>query len=390
MKIHELSLINQITRYLCYSLLIISALRAINRYLYFESTITTIIIAIIIYLLFLSIVTNSNLSENKKIIRFIIPTVTILVLFIIFYLYPIADGLKVSMRGSDQDDCTIGIINNLLNGINPYHFISYNGNTCAQGPGVIIIFFPFVILSKYIFAHLFYLILIFLILYKYRNNFNFNKFFVIFFSSIILWEMLSVGSDLYVSSILLCISCILLNEGIKEKNLRLIIVSAIIIGIFSTTRINFIYIPFAISILLFVNWKKEAVIYFIVSSVFCLGPLIFLFIINNQLISINSENDYSFIFIHASNISNEKIINNLIGLIFSIIAFVYFFLKLRTRQNVNLLLLSIFYIIFPHLLSVSINDLMYKNFDLTNWEGANFIVPVLSFAILLLSKKKLS
>ena len=107
MKIHELSLINQITRYLCYSLLIISALRAINRYLYFESTIITITTAIIIYLLFLTIVTNSNLSENKKIIRFIIPIVTILILFIIFYLYPIADGLKVFTQGSDQDDCTI-------------------------------------------------------------------------------------------------------------------------------------------------------------------------------------------------------------------------------------------------------------------------------------------
>ena len=143
MKIHELSLINQITRYLCYSLLIIFALRAINRYLYFESTIITITTAIIIYLLYLTIITNSNLSENKRIIRFIIPTVTILTLFIIFYLYPIADGLKVSMRGSDQDDCTIGIIKNLFNGINPYHFISYNGITCAQGPRVIIIFSPF-------------------------------------------------------------------------------------------------------------------------------------------------------------------------------------------------------------------------------------------------------
>ena len=390
MKIHELSLINQITRYLCYSLLIISALRAINRYLYFESTIITITTAIIIYLLYLTIITNSNLTENKRIIRFIIPTVTILILFIIFYLYPIADGLKVSMRGSDQDDCTIGIIKNLFNGINPYHFISYNGNTCAQGPGVIIIFFPFVMLNKYIFAHLFYLILIFLILYKYRNNFNFNKFFVIFFSSIILWEMLSVGSDLYVSSILLCIACILLNEGIKEKNLRLIIVSAMIIGIFSTTRINFIYIPFAISVLLFTNWKKEALIYFIISSVFCLGPLIFLFVINDQLVSINIKNDYSFIFIHASNIGNEKIIRNLIGLIFSIIVFIYFFLKLRKSQNVNLLLLSIFYIIFPHLLSVSVNNLIYQNFDFTKWEGANFIVPVLYFAILLLSKRGLS
>lgn len=389
MKINELRLIHQITNALCYSSLIFASLRAINRYLYFENSIVTNTTAVIIYLLFFSIIVNSNLIYNKNLFKVIVSINVVLIFFTIFYLYPIADGLKFFMQGSDQDDCTIGIIKNLFNGVNPYHFISYNGNTCAQGPGTILLFFPFVILNKYIFTHFFYLIIIFLVLYNYRNSFNFNKFFIFFFSSIILWEMFSVGSDLYVSSILLCIACILLFEALKQKKIKLIIVSAIIIGIFSTTRINFIFIPFAISVLLFAQWKKEAVIFFIISSLFCLGPMIFLFIMNDQLVSINSANDYSFVFIHSSNIGSEKIINNIIGLIFTILVFIYFFFKLRKSSNINLLLLSIFYIIFPHLLSVSINDLFYQDFHFDNWEGANFIVPIITFAILLLSVKKM-
>lgn len=387
MKFSGYNSINYAIHLLCLFLIVFASLRAIDRYLFFESSIVSIGFGLSVYLLSFILIFKSKFIYNEILFKIIIIFIALLILFTLFYLYPIADALKLNLGGSDQDDCTIGIIENLTKGINPYHYISYNGNTCAQGPGTILIFLPFVVFKKYIFGHIFYLLLLLLVLKKFNNTYDFKRFTFLFFSSVILWEMFAVGSDLYVSSIFLCTAIILLNEAIIKNNLSLLVISAIMIGIFSITRINFMFIPFAISILLLTNWKNEAILFGITSISTTLIPIILLFLLNNHFISINSLHDYSFIFIHASNLEGTRIFHNLFGLISTLIIFIFFFLCLVKQQKVDLLILSIFCIIFPHLLSVSINDLIYFNYDFTIWEGANFLVPILSFGILLLSKK---
>jgi hypothetical protein len=76
----------------------------------------------------------------------------LLVSLLIWFLYPIADGLKSQMRGSDQDDCVIIGVKQLVSLLHPYEKTSYLGNPCSTGLGIILLYSPFVLFNIYCLA----------------------------------------------------------------------------------------------------------------------------------------------------------------------------------------------------------------------------------------------
>jgi hypothetical protein len=68
---------------------------------------------------------------------------------IVLYGYPIADSLKLHGKGSDQDDCVILGVENLLKAQNPYSSRTYHNNPCSTGMGVLIAYIPFVYIGFY-------------------------------------------------------------------------------------------------------------------------------------------------------------------------------------------------------------------------------------------------
>ena len=71
-------------------------------------------------------------------------------LILLYHQYPIQDNLKILNLGSDQDDCFIIIINNIINN-NKIYSETYLGNPCSTGMAEFIFYFPVILFKNYFF-----------------------------------------------------------------------------------------------------------------------------------------------------------------------------------------------------------------------------------------------
>jgi hypothetical protein len=104
-----------------------------------------LLLLLIIYLFQLRKSIIDHISKNKYLYVLSILSLAAIVL----YGYPIADSLKLHGKGSDQDDCVILGVENLLKAQNPYSSRTYRNNPCSTGMGVLIAYIPFVYIGFY-------------------------------------------------------------------------------------------------------------------------------------------------------------------------------------------------------------------------------------------------
>jgi len=308
-------------------------------------------------------------------IAFVLLSVSLLVVF----MYPIADGLKTQMRGSDQDDCVIIGASQLLNFSHPYTQTSYFGNPCSPGLGMLLIYLPFVAFNLYPLAALSFALFAILTLQRhFSSTFKVAFFTTLLFSCFFVIEMLVVGSDLFIIGFGLVILGYQLIEKLKNKSIIGILWLAIFTGLIASARVNFLVLLPVISIFVFLHWRRGAFIFAAVSACVAILPSLYIYVLDPA----------SFSPFHLVGKSDNLLKGGLkeIGLIASAAAF--FVSVYIVRKSVECIPIALALSLAPSLLSVAIGDLLWsRSGNISLWEGANYLLPILPLSVALLTNR---
>lgn len=334
-----------------------------------------------LYLLFLPIflflLVNGKLEKIQKVIG---NPLSILLFFVVvtiacWIVYPFADALKLNLQGSDQDDCIILGVNRILNFSHPYGEKTYFGNPCSPGPGLLLLYAPFVIFHIYILGAIASIAAVVLSLYQKRGDWNIaGLWLTALFSSLIIPELLAVGSDLVLLGNGIAFLAIALPPTVRNRNLTSTIYLSILCGLVASSRINFIVIAPLVSLFVFAGWRRGGVIFFCLSTLVAFIPSIYIYFLDPTI----------FTPLHlagkSSNIAGPQML--VFGAILSIGTALYS--TFRSRVDETFIPMGLFISLAPMLLSVSLGDLSTRHWNIAAWDGANYLVPLIPLAALIL------
>jgi len=175
--------------------------------------------------------------------------------------YPIAQGLKAEMRGSDEDSCVIQLANNLFSGKELYAVNrSYGGNPCSTGPGVVLLYAPLIWLHLYPYgAPLFLGIAAWILGAVTERNETGNIFALLFVSTLFSWEVMAEGSDLVVIGCGFVIAMVGAWSALARGQPRRVLAAAILLGVLSSSRLPFLYVPLVLGLLIWHRDRRLAV-----------------------------------------------------------------------------------------------------------------------------------
>ena len=302
--------------------------------------------------------------------------IVILVIALANYIYPLADGLKDQLRGSDQDDCVILGATFLSKFQHPYSQVTYFGNPCSQGLGMLILYIPFVIIGIYPLGAI---ASTFLSIWCVRNftkeKYRTFIFSVILITSLFWFELLSVGSDLILLGSGIVIIVYNLINLIKTRNVIGLIFLAIFAGLIASTRINFLIISPLLSLFIFNHWKKGTLIFLLISASIAIIPSTFIYFSDPQ----------QFMPLHLLGKSDELLKNGLkeIAIITSLFGvFASYKLSKNSIENIPI---SMFISLFPSLFFLSLGDFINSG-NASTWEGANYLMPIFPLAASIIAK----
>lgn len=309
------------------------------------------------------------------------PAYLVLILVIasitIRFAYPIADGLKIQMRGSDQDDCVIIGVNNLLSLSHPYTQQSYLGNPCSPGMGMLLLYAPFVFLNSYQFGAIIFAGFAIFVVRKYTmSDYHAAIFATLLFGSLFQMEMLVVGTDLFLLGCGVVIVTYQLIEASAKKDKLAVIWLAVLTGLLASTRINFLVLAPIISLFIFFHWRRAAIIFAAVSMSTSILPSAYIYFL--------SPADFSpfHLIVKSKGLLTEGMKEFVIAL-----SFLSFLLGAElVRRSIASIPLAVFLSISPMLLALSMGDLVFqKGWSFAEWEGANYLLPVIPLAIAILT-----
>lgn len=299
----------------------------------------------------------------------------IFITMIIYFLYPVADGLKEVMRGSDQDDCIIQGVNSLLSFKNPYTEPTYFGNPCSPGMGMLLAYFPFSSLGFYeIGSIVFAFIFIYLVSQFYGPRYAFFTL-VIIFSSVFNFEMLVVGSDLFFIAFGMAVFAIGINYFIFNKDkIGVFILLSILLGLIASTRVNFLILVPVVFLFLFINERRIGFYFLVISAVVAFLPSFFIYYTSPE----------NFTPLHLLSKSNYilSVEQKFIAVFFTATAILYSLIALK--KDFRFFNKALFITISPVLIFLSYGSLHNLDYDFSKWEGANYLLPLFGLAVLLI------
>ena len=351
-------------------------LRPIFKYFTFFQSYVFIIYSLFVFLLVYLLQKNKFKFYFSKLLRsyWFIFFIFLLVSLLIWFLYPIADGLKSQMRGSDQDDCVIIGVKQLASLLHPYVKTSYLGNPCSTGLGIILLYFPFVLFNIYFLASISLAYLCVYVIGRFKGTYTASVFLILQFSSLFSMELLVVGSDLIFLGFGLVLLIFQTINLVLKKNTNNIFWLAVFAGLLSSSRINFLVIAPIISIFIFIHWRKGGLLFGFFSISTAIIPSSIVYFIDPSKFS-------PFHLLEKSNLLLQGGLKE-VTIFLSFLAFL--FSCNLIKKSIRLLPISLFLCLLPSLLSLSFSDLLLRKVNFATWEGANFLDPIipLSFAIL--------
>lgn len=319
---------------------------------------------------------NSSKAWIKGVIgnRYLLALIGIGMVVAVYYMYPIADGLKVHRLGSDQDDCIMLGVARLLAGQNPYLDRTYFGNMCFTGFGVFAYYLPFVFLKVYFLGGLVALGSYFgYVFHGTRRYEDLGVLTILVFSCIAVPELLSTGSDLvFVGSGIALLSVMGMRVS-TSKNWRVLLLMAVLAGLLSSARMNFLVIFPLVSIFLFLRWRAGAAVLFILAGMVAILPSLFIYL--------SSPADFTPLVLIGKGQSILPRVVILIALLLSITGVVTGLVMLR--NDVARFPEAMFLSLMPGLLILSFGDLYGRSGSLALWEGANYLIPLVPLAAFL-------
>lgn len=172
--------------------------------------------------------------------------------------YPVADGLKTAMGGSDADDAIqLGGVA-LWHLANPYALTTYFGNPLSPGPGWLALLGPLALLGIQPLGVVVALGFALFALRGAKVNWpTLNLLTLAWASSLAVWELAAVGNDLPMFGMVLLGVVVMLAQ--PRVSFPALLTLACVVGCLATARISFFYLPMLVGFALFAVWPKRAV-----------------------------------------------------------------------------------------------------------------------------------
>jgi len=329
-------------------------------------------------LLFINVILLSYTLLSKKIkikidrlFNFKIAFILILIFsVIILILYPIADGLKTQMRGSDEDDCVIMGVLSLSRGVNPYIERTYAGNPCSTGPGLLILYMPFVLARIYELGSVAFLITA-AYCFKFSGPSGNSRIFVLLMlAGIFFWDLAVVGSDLIVVGCGLVISCSLIPRYIESKNTKALLFMACFVGLLASSRVNMLVFSPLYSMFIFMRWKRGGILFLFVSAVVALVPgAIIYFWSPEQFTPFHLIGKAGVLLPRSATLAAAGLS------VAAALASAYGF-----RIGRSSMLSGIYFSLLPQFCALALAQLLRASWDFGLWEGANYLMPLIPVA----------
>jgi hypothetical protein len=285
--------------------------------------------------------------------------------------YPIADGLKVQMRGSDQDDCVIMGVNKIVELNHPYLEKSYGGNPCSPGMGMLLLYMPFVVVNFYHMGAIFYAAIA-AIAIKIRTGslYSAAAFLTLLFGSLFVVELLVVGSDLFLIGCGFVLLALMVERLLLSRNIWILFSAAVLCGLLASTRVNFLVVVPVFAFFIFMHWKQGAIFFAVLASLVAIVP-------SGYVYFLDPSHFTPFHLLEKKFLAFQGLKE--LGAFFSVVFFLI--AAYMVKRSVNFVPAALLISLSPSLMAVALADLMYVHWDFSAWEGANYLLPLSPLAV---------
>lgn len=289
------------------------------------------------------------------------------------YFYPIADGLSASMNGYDQDDCVKLVSSEFFGFDNPLAQSSYYGNPCSTGMGIAIIFWPFVAAGLYQLAGPLLLLIFWLLGAKYRGIALSSAWTLVIMSLPLTLELVVNGSDFVVLGLGFAIVGIILDGWTRKPHLLGVMVTALLAGLLASGRISLLLLLPVLWIHILRLDKTRQILFILISLFVSIIPTFVVWL------RWSSEQSQTHLLIKST------VLLPGLGLVAAAaicaVMFLIFVIFRRTLSAPRSMVLGFI----PHLILLSLGDVVQRSYTLADWEGANYLmlaIPLLVVSFL--------
>ena len=199
---------------------------------------------------------------------------------------------------------------------------------------------------------------------------------VLMSTSLIFWELLVTGHDLIaIGFCFVLFSSLAFKLSVRESDDKILLLSlAIAVGIFATSRVVFILFPVLLAILFWKFSKKKALMFLL--------PSIFVAVSLHGYYFVTSDYYQP---LHLFQRGENRVGRYLavFGLTASMVALIVIYYQLK--QSIESWLYSVFVCLSIPLTTISIGEFISSNFNFAEWEGANYLVPVIPILLFYLA-----
>ena len=325
-----------------------------------------LLLMLIIYLFQLRKSIIDRISKNKYLYILSILCLTTIVL----YGYPIADNLKLHGKGSDQDDCVILGVENLLKAQNPYSSRTYRSNPCSTGMGVLIAYIPFVYIGFYELGSVIFMIIT--LWYLYINRGPKLAFFykITLLTNILFIELMVVGSDLFLIGFFLLIAALYMDANIDNMSIGKTLLLSILVGLVASSRINMLIILPIFAIFGYFRNKLSGILMFLSSSVIAILPSFLIYISNPSL----------FTPLHLIQKAEMLLPLSVRFVVIAIMAFSLVISLFLYSKKAILFTSALLWILTPMFVGLLIGGLAHVEYKVSLSEHFNYLIPLLPLA----------
>lgn len=287
-----------------------------------------------------------------------------------YHLYPIADALKHTGGGTDQDDAIINGAQQLLAGQNPYTRLTYFGNPASPGPGWIALLTPFVSVNAYWLITPFCLLLAATALRLHTGDWRAASCFILIpCTTPAFFDHMVIGGDLFAFGCCLVMLVTLLKKTECQWHY---LASGLIAGFLATSRIVFFYVPALLALFVWSRHRRGAML-FLASGILSLLSLHVIFYLWGPDI-------YAPLHLLGKGgriLSQPLKLFAVISSLATGILIIYRLKKNELMQAEDLYLMTWAALIVP-LFWVALGDwITVRNYNFASWEGAGYLLPPL-------------
>jgi hypothetical protein len=348
-------------------------LRTIIKYVGNPSLLSLLIILSYLFLLFFIIylfTSRRSIIDHLSNIKYLYVLSVLAITIIILYGYPIADGLKLHGRGSDQDDCVILGVEKLLKAQNPYSERSYLNGPCSTGMGVLIAYIPFVYIGFYELGSVIFMIIT--LWYLYINRGSKLAFFykITLLTNILFIELMVVGSDLFLIGFFLLIAALYMDANIDNMSIGKTLLLSVLVGLVASSRINMLIILPIFAIFGYFRNKLSGILMFLSSSVIAILPSFLIYISNPSL----------FTPLHLIQKAEMLLPLSVRFVVIAIMAFSLVISLFLYSKKAILFTSALLWILTPMFVGLLIGGLAHVEYKVSLSEHFNYLIPLLPLA----------